>query len=88
MSQSNTAPGMKRGRRLLRPVQGRAAARRLPFGGVVVDKPMVCNHRYLRAHGLPHSPGVAAVLLPPRHEPLGSMPWLLSLSALPLIVRH
>lgn len=35
-----------------------------PMGTVVVRKVDVKRHRYLRDHGLPHSPSMAAVVLP------------------------
>lgn len=38
----------------------------IPFGGVIVTATLVRQHRYRRDHGLPHSPNVAAVLLPRR----------------------
>jgi hypothetical protein len=84
MSQSNTLAA-KRRRSVAGAERKEAAAERLPFDGLAVDKRMVLNHRYLRANGLPHSRSTAAVLLPPRHEPVGSLPWFFALLAMPLL---
>jgi hypothetical protein len=35
----------------------------IPMGGVIVRKKDVLNHRYLAAHGLPHSPTMAGVFI-------------------------
>jgi hypothetical protein len=45
------------------------AARPIPHLGFVVSKAIVKNHRYLRAHGLPHSPSIANVYMPSRSNP-------------------
>lgn len=40
------------------------ARQRIPYNGVAVSQKIVKSHRYLRAHGLPHSERVANVIIP------------------------
>jgi hypothetical protein len=64
MSRINTALSAKRIRSVARAHRKAAATRRIPFQGVFIDSvKTVLNHRYLRAHRLPHSPSVASILI-------------------------
>jgi len=60
MSARNTLAA-KAERRQERSARKAAAARRVPFHGVVVTKGEVLGHRYLAVHGLPYSSRVASV---------------------------
>jgi len=68
MSAANHRRG-KRARSLVRSSEKDAARRRIPFGGVIVTAGLVKRHRYLRDHGLEHSPSVAAVHIGRRAKP-------------------
>lgn len=62
MSASNTRPA-KRARSLAQAARKEAAADRIRHCGVIVDRRMVLNHRYLAEQGLPHSKRVAGVFV-------------------------
>lgn len=54
---------------------------RIPNGGGVVRKGDVRRHRYLRTHGLPHSPSVANVMIEPMLAQSVTLPpvvWMLA----------
>lgn len=51
----------KRSRSIVRHARKHAAARRIPFAGVITDRQTVFSQRYLRDHALPFAKSLAEV---------------------------